>query len=68
MKYSETVITMSDGERYSRHSKDLQIILIKKTMPINQMPPDGGMLYKETDMAQFFHRYRTNPFVWLSDF
>jgi len=23
-------------------------------MPINQMPPDGGMLYKETDMAQFF--------------
>ncbi len=35
-------------------------------MPINQMPPDGGMLYKETDMAQFFHRYRTNPFVWLS--
>ncbi len=54
MKYSETIITMSDGERYSRHSKDLQIILIKKTMPINQMPPDGGMLYKETDMAQFF--------------
>jgi hypothetical protein len=23
-------------------------------MPINQLPPDGGMLYKETDMAQFF--------------
>lgn len=23
-------------------------------MPINQLPPDGGMLYKETDMAQLF--------------
>lgn len=23
-------------------------------MPINPIPPDGGMLYKETDMAQFF--------------
>ncbi|WP_415327924.1 hypothetical protein [Chryseobacterium sp. MMS23-Vi53] len=23
-------------------------------MPINQLPPDGGMLYKETDMTQFF--------------
>ena len=23
-------------------------------MPINQLPPDGGMLYKETDMAHFF--------------
>lgn len=26
----------------------------KKTMPISQIPPDGGMLYKETDMTQFF--------------
>lgn len=23
-------------------------------MPINPIPPDGGLLYKETDMAQFF--------------
>lgn len=23
-------------------------------MPINQLPPDGGMLYKETDMAHLF--------------
>ncbi|GEM_PF-6683264 len=23
-------------------------------MLINLIPPDGGMLYKETDMAQFF--------------
>lgn len=23
-------------------------------MPIHQIPPDGGMLYKETDMTQFF--------------
>lgn len=23
-------------------------------MPINLIPPDGGMLYKETDMSQFF--------------
>lgn len=23
-------------------------------MPINQLPPDGGMLYRETDMAHFF--------------
>ncbi|WP_228408932.1 hypothetical protein [Chryseobacterium ureilyticum] len=36
---------------YSKHAYKYDI---KKTMPINQIPPDGGILYKETDMAQFF--------------